>query len=76
MLQLGSIDSFSFLPQPDQLNTLAKITYNVRFTEDHWRLSTSIGEKDVNRAIFMAALQNVKNIFIRGTTSVAFTRVV
>lgn len=73
---LESIGSYPFLPQPDQLNTMAKITYNVRFTEDYWRLSTSIGEQDVNRAIFMAALQNVKNIFIRGTTSVAFTRVV
>lgn len=64
-----------FLPQPEQLNTLAKITYDIKFTEDYWRLSTSIGEQDVNREIFMAALQNVKNIFIRGTTSVAFTRV-
>lgn len=67
---------FRVFPQPDQLNTFAKITYNIKFTEDYWRLSTSIGEQDVNRAIFMTALQNVKHIFIRGTTSVAFTRVV
>lgn len=66
---------FVAFPQPEQLNTIAKITYNVKFTEDYWSLSTPIGEQDVNRAIFMAALQNVKNIFIRGTTSVAFTRI-
>lgn len=62
--------------KPEQLNTLSKITYNVKFTENYWRLSTPIGEQDVSRDIFMAALQNVQNIFIRGTTSVAFTRVV
>lgn len=62
--------------QPEQLNTLSKVTYNIKLTENNWRLSTSIGEQDVSRALFMAALQNVKHIFIRGTTSVAFTRVV
>lgn len=67
---------FVVCTQPEQVNTLGKIIYNVKFTENYWRLSTPIGEQDVNRSIFMAALQNVKNIFIRGTTSVAFTRVV
>jgi laminin, alpha 1/2 len=49
-------------------------SYNVVLHESHWRYRSN--GYNISRAIMMTALQNIKHIFLRATTSPDFTQVV
>lgn len=49
-------------------------TYNVVLHESYWRYQSN--GYNISRAVMMTALQNVKHIFLRATTSPDFTEVV
>lgn len=70
---VNSFDLFIcfFVFQPEAFHTSSNVTQSVRMIEQHWRVHPS-GET-VSRGLFMAALQNITHIFIRGASSVAFT---
>lgn len=49
-------------------------TYNIVLHETLWRLEAN--GHNISRAVMMTALQNIKHIFLRATTSADFTQVV
>lgn len=60
--------------QTEVLTATPNATYAIQLKEGNWRLHAT-GEI-VDRSIFMAALQNVKQINIRGTSWLDFTQAV
>lgn len=61
--------------QPQTFNSsLSKQTFNVVLHESQWRYHSN--DYNITRAIMMTALQNIKHIFLRATTSADFTQVV
>lgn len=62
---------YHFYMKPEELNTDSNVTQTIQMIEMHWRMQPN-GEV-ATRGIFMTALQNITQIFVRGTASVAFT---
>lgn len=62
----------SVFSQAEIFDTNPNISYNLRFTEAGWR--SQLNDQAVPRELFMTALQNVTNIFVRASSSVAFTK--
>lgn len=61
--------------QPEIFNSsVLTQTHNVVLHESFWRMQTT--GHNISRAIMMTALQNIKHIFLRATTSPDFTQVV
>lgn len=61
--------------QPETFNSsLSSHTFNVVLHESQWRYQPN--GYNISRAIMMTALQNIKHIFLRVTTSADFTQVV
>lgn len=62
---------FFFVLKPEAYDSSSNITQTIRMIETHWRVHLN-GEA-ASRGVFMAALQNITQLFVRGTSSVAFT---
>jgi hypothetical protein len=60
--------------QPEIFESHAQVTYEVLLHETRWRYHYN--GFNITRAILMTALQNVKHIFLRGTTTSDFREVV
>lgn len=60
--------------KPEIFVTSPNVTFAVGIHESHWRYH--FNGYNITRAIMMTALQNVKRIFVRGTSSADFTQVV
>lgn len=67
-----SVGFRSFL-QPEILDASANATYVIRMHEQYWKYH--FDGKNVDRAIFMTALENIKLISIRVTTALKFNHV-